>query len=136
MELKSYVTFDADFPDDAIENEQGDVEIPPGENIMSHLANRFRERNFQVSDPKQHSYYGWCFTVQYKEAEIWLLIHPPGHWLLLSQVDKTITQTILLKNLDHLHHELLQVLKEILSVDNKIEKVEWYTRKEYEKPPA
>ena len=85
VELRTYTTFEADFPDDAEFEEAGEIKRPGGLGIARVLCQMLQDRGFKVSEPEQHSFYGWAFVVRDEDLAFWFLLQFPGPWLLLSQ---------------------------------------------------
>jgi hypothetical protein len=131
VELRTFVTFEADFPDDGEFTESGDVKRPGGLNIALALGEMLQRQGFELSKPQQHSFYGWEFTVSAEGFNFRLLLQFPGPWLLLSQ-DKNSFLRGFLGSKALVHRRVLETLNRSLAQSSSFRVLRWYSKEEYE----
>ena len=136
MELRTFVTFEAEFPDDGKFTESGDIERPDGFAIAKVLAQMLRDRGLKVSAPKQYSYYGWAFIATDKDVRIWFLLQFAGPWIVLSQNKTFWLKKLLSSTPSSTHQRFLQVLNDSLTHDHRFQQIKWFTEEEYDKAAA
>jgi hypothetical protein len=132
--VRTFVSFEADFPDDAIFGTPGNPEIPSGRNVAEALVQCLRDRNLKVSDATQHSFYGWEFLVEYEDGgRFWFLLQYTGPWLLLSQARPSLRQRLLSREpQDAAHGRLLHMIDDCLKNDRRFSNPAWFTKEEFE----
>ena len=132
MKLRTYTTFEADFPDDAEFTENGDIKHPGGLKIARVLGELLESRGLKVSAPKQHSFYGWAFVVRDHNYSFWFLLQFPGPWLLLSQNRTSWIQRLFRSKPLSQHRRTLEILNESLRQDGRFRNIQWYHKQYYE----
>jgi hypothetical protein len=132
VKLRAYLTFEADFPNDAEFAESGDIKRPGGLMIAQVLCKVFQRRTMIVSEPEQHSFYGWSFVVGDGGSTIWFLLQFPGPWLLLSQNRTSLRERIFSPRSSSKHRTVLEILNESLAKDKRFREMKWYTKQQYE----
>ena len=132
MEIRTLAIFDADFPDDGRFAKSRDIERPHGHNVALALVDAFERNGFTVSEPEQHSFYGWAFFVSNRKASIRFLLQFPGPWLLLSE-DRTPFLRRLMGGTASVHRQTLEILNQSLAHDRRFRDMQWFTRIGYEK---
>jgi hypothetical protein len=132
MTLRDFVTFNADFPDDAQWDKQGNLLVPGGQTIAESLRKQLQATGFTCSDIFQHCDYGWTFDVVSDNIDVWcLLAAAEDGWVLMLEREKSIMGR-LLGTSDNLAFEGFQdKVHEILTGDSRFIKVLWYSRKDY-----
>jgi hypothetical protein len=133
MDLRNFVTFEAQFPDDAVWNEAGKPLVPAGHGIAIAFQVRLKERGFKCSEPKQHKFYGWSFEALSERVCIWLLFQGGGPWLLIAEPKRSILAQFFGRGRGPDFEESLGILHEILRSDKRFSNARWFTRSEYER---
>jgi len=132
MDLRTYVTFEADVPDDASFVEDGDAaDVPGGRAIAEALSALLAARGFAVSAPEQHEHFGWALTAEEGGCRTRLLIQYPGPWLLLAEDQSGIAARLLGRG-GPFQRRVLEALGEALRTDGRFREVSWFTQAEFE----
>jgi len=132
MDLKTFVTFEADFPDDASFIADGDpADVPGGRAIAEALRGLLAARGFTVSAPAQHEHFGWALTAEEGGCRTWLLLQVGEPWLLITE-DQSGMVARLLGRGGPFQRRVLEALGEALRADGRFREVTWFTRAEYE----
>ena len=119
--IKNFAKFSADFPDDSLENADGDIVVPAGRSIASAIASRIAS----ASTPLQHSFYGWRFEFRcFSGNEAWALLQQPGPWLLTVEVKGWFLRE---SKKDAVLGEAVEVVKKVLGSMSEIHEVSWHT---------
>ena len=127
---RTFVTFDAEMPDDSEFSESGDILVPGGRGVCFLVMQFLQELGLDVSEPEQHQFYGWELNGELHGSKFWFLLQYPAPWLLIAE-DKTglfarfRTERISLE-------KLLSGLNKKLTTDHRIGDVQWFTKREYE----
>lgn len=81
--VKSYITFEADYPDEAVWDNNGIMIVPDGRSVVAAIASILKENGYRTSDIFQHSFYGWAVDVNGPEGNFWCMAQNGEPWLLL-----------------------------------------------------
>jgi hypothetical protein len=127
---RTFVTFEATFPDDARFLSSGDLVVPGGRSVCLAIAGLLVAQGFRVSGPKQHSYYGWEFTAKNHGRKVWFLIQFPDPWLLIAK-DSPGVRAIFNDSAFHFH-ETLDTLANAMIEDARFRRLSWFKQAEYE----
>jgi hypothetical protein len=68
-----FVTFRADFPDDAVEDEDGEVHLG-GENVTTAIAEYLRAAGYETTRPELEDEHGWFFDANKDGRSYWILV--------------------------------------------------------------
>ena len=129
--MRTFVTFESDFPDDGEFTEQGDTKRPAGCNVAFALAELLRRQNLSVTDPIQYSFYGWAFQASGDGVTLRFLLQFPGPWLLLSQ-DRSNFFHRMFRASGAAHQDILKTMNVSLIADGRFRNLKWFSKKEYE----
>lgn len=129
MSVTPYATFKSAFPDDSIED-NGDIVVPGGQNIMRAIHNCLAARGYRLSDIEQHSHYGWSFDLRGEEGRFWLLVQYPEPWLLTVHDSRMIWSRIF--GGEKRVCQLLDQCRACLASIPQISAISWMSLKEYE----
>jgi hypothetical protein len=77
-----HLVFTANFPDEPIFNEGGDILIPAGRELSNEVANSLNRRGFRCSDIMQRDYYAWEFWFIYTDCKINAVLQRLDNWVL------------------------------------------------------
>jgi len=132
VELRTYTTFNADFPEDAEFEDGGDIKRPGGLGIARVLCQMLQGRGFKVSEPEQHSFYGWAFIVRVEDLAFWFLLQFPGPWLLLSQNRTSLFRRLFSSRSVSHHRRILETLNDSLVHDNRFREIKWFSKEQFE----
>ena len=131
MELRSYLTFDALFPDDAVFDPAGDPIVPGGAAIAQFLRDRLALCGMRCSEQTQHKFYGWAFTVIGKRTSIWCLLQASDEWLLITERHSSLIQTILNPNRVDEHRDVLNMMLSAMRSDKRFSSIAEWTPQDY-----
>ena len=110
--------------------ENGDIVVPGGENIMRAIYAGLATRGYRVSNFDQHSHYGWSFNLRGREGSFWLLLQHPGPWLLTVHDSRMVWSRVLRGQTDFA--ALIDQCRACLSSIPQLSSVFWMSRGEYE----
>jgi hypothetical protein len=128
LPTKNVAIFKATFPDDTVWDEDGVSLVPRGENLIRSIHTVLREKGWQCSDPAQHSFYGWSFSVQTVEGRAHVIIQYVDPWLMIVTKKPSLWKRLRGIPDDRVDSSLINVLDDILTMDDQISGVEWQTR--------
>jgi hypothetical protein len=134
-EPRTFVTFTADFPDDASWDDRGNLLVPGGRTIAAVLATALRLAGSSCTDVVQHSFYGWTFDVTCDNIKCRFVLADGDaemEWLLqiegrLSLLGLSFRRS----SCDDIRSCQVRV-HEILHNDIRFSNVLWHTREDYE----
>jgi hypothetical protein len=141
MDRRDFVTFDADFPDDAQWDEQDNPVLPGGRLVAEAIREKLQIAGVSCSAVSQHSFYGWAFDANAENAKVSYLLQAGEGWLpgglLCNWLLRLEPQESLLRRwfgpFNSAGFESLQTkVHDILTGDKRFSKVLWYTRADYE----
>lgn len=132
MKSRTFITFEADFPDDIKFSESEDIERPGGHNIALAMSEIFTSRGLKVSDVWQRDYYGWEFSVKDRGLTVWLILQFGEPWLLLINNDTSIFRRLFGSKLPD-YSSLLDTLIDYLGQDARFTCIQRFTEEEYNK---
>ena len=133
MQLRTFATFESDFPDDGKFSTVGETVRPDGYNIAQTLCSMLKNRGLKTSQPEQYSYYGWAFLASDGRITIWFLLQCPGPWLLLSRSKAALIRKLFDARITARHRGILELLNETLRQDPRFHNIRWFYKKEFEK---
>ncbi len=131
--MRTFVTFEADFPNDEVLGSDQSLEKPPGRNIAASLRNILSLQAMHTSDVASHEFYGWTFDVKCPRSSVQLLLQFPGPWLLCFLQRKRITGMFC--SSASLESDFFFVIGEAakaLQGDMRFSDLRWYFKKDYE----
>ena len=134
MEIKTLVTFRAvGFPDESQWTASGSPLVPDGWSVSTAIASALRSIGYQVSEPVQHSFYGWSFTVTCSEhQERCLLQLGEPSWLLQVEEKLPAWRRLLGKEGSSDLLAVLRAVDEALKADPRFSVIRWFCQKDYE----
>lgn len=130
--MRTFVLFEASFPDDSELESERHPETPGGRNVAESLVLGLKNRGYRCSEPKQHSFYGWSFDVDCNGITVWCLLQFPGPWLLLSETRSPLFARLIGQRTHEAHIAVLKALSEAIKGDCRFSSVKWLTKSEYE----
>ena len=131
MRFCTCTTFDADFPDDAVWDDKGNLVIPPGRGITDYLSERISGQGIPCSKPAQHSFYGWAFDAVMDGVGIWCLIQGVDHWVLLTEIRRALLDRLLRRKHEQELSAFLDAINQILNKDPRFSSIARYTPQDY-----
>jgi hypothetical protein len=127
------VVFAADYPDDALWNEQGDLQIPGGRHIADLIANSLRSVGKQCSEVSQRSFYGWQFSIETDSSSALAVLQQSTEWLLVLGANESLLDWLGGKrSSEETLQQLAVSVKAVLEKDEHISNVRVMKEKEYE----
>jgi hypothetical protein len=127
--MDRFATFEADFPDDTVE-EHDEIVLPGGRNVAEAVGARLRANGFDATAPEQHSFYGWSFEFAVHGLRAFVLLQRSDAWLLIVEI-----QGGLLTRKRHWEAALEQAIAAVegaMANDVRIAPRTWMTRHVYE----
>jgi hypothetical protein len=129
---RTFVTFDADFPDDSEWDENENISVPGGRALAAWFRERLLERGVGCSEPAQHSFYGWQFDVCVGKRAVTFVLQGGNPWILIAQGQASALRPLAGENdCEPLRHFLLAI-QTLLAASSRFSSVRWFTRAEYE----
>ena len=128
--LRTFVTFDADMPDDAVFASSGDISVPRGRNVGEAFVEALRSRAVSASDLNQYEFYGWEITADVSGNEIWMLLQCSETWLLIIE-DRSGKKTWFGKAQEPPLGSL-KLIDDAIKRCPRFSNVLWFTQKEYD----
>lgn len=122
--------FEADFPDDLIE-EGGTIVRISGLNIAEAIASLLRQERFDVSEPDLDGDNGWAFFAKSGGRKFWVLVTAIGGPCLLQTEDVSSIATILFSSGRKFYADFLSRLHSVLLKDQRFHSVRWYPKEWY-----
>lgn len=132
MRPVNFIEFDADLPDDSAEDASHNIVTPGWRQIAELIAAKAAKTNSEVTQPRQHSFYGWNFWVQYPGVNIYCLLQRPGKWLLLIRARRTVLDRLLFRTRNNEVNALTDLLIADLRGDLHFSGIVKYTAEEFE----
>src|SRR5687768_7584234 len=95
--MRRFVTFEAStFPDDAQWDQNDNLLVPGGQLVSKAIADTLSASGLEVSEPKQHSFYGWSFEVIFPGRLECFVLQGGEPWLLLvEERSRSVLQKLL-----------------------------------------
>jgi hypothetical protein len=131
MALRTMIEFKADFPDDAVYDEEDNTLVQGGKNVLSHVRSKLEPRGVKCSEIEPHSFYGWSFNCELDRRRFWCLIQGGDPWLLICQGRRSFADWLFRKHHTTEHRKLLHVIHEVLNDDEHFGEMTWYEEQEY-----
>jgi hypothetical protein len=129
---RTFVTYDADFPDDSEWDENENLTVPGGRAIAGWFRQQFLEEGLDCSELVQHSFYGWRFDVRVGKCVVQCILQGGHPWLMISQPRTSLLHQLIHHNDYEPLHAFVLALHAMLIRDARFSSVRWFTRVEYE----
>ena len=100
MDIRTFVTFNADFPDDAEWDENGLPLVPGGKGITLRIGELLCSQSHECLHVEQHSFYGWRFNVRVLGVLFVCLVQGYEPWLLTCEEEGSFFRRLLTKGND------------------------------------
>lgn len=131
--LRTFVTFEADFPDDDVWNDDGFRVVPGGKAIALAIRDALSKRSFQCSGVRQHRFYGWAFDLAVNDTQFLCLIQVGDPWLMICEPQSSLFRRLFGRTADDESVVAVTVLHDVLAEDPRITAMQWFSREEYER---
>lgn len=126
MTIRPYAELYADFPDDQIEDEDGEIIQFGGRGVAEAIAAILRPLGYDVSPPQHRQENGWDFEIMHQGKRVWMQVSDLGEVHILATEYKP--KFSLFKKSDPTYPEILTRLNAELRVDPRFHKVWWRLR--------
>jgi hypothetical protein len=128
--MRRFVTFQASgFLDEAEWTAKGDPLVPDGRSVLKAITDALSRNGFNVSEPTQHSFYGWSSELILPGCTAWFVLQGGEPWLLeVEEVSPSIFKKVF--GSSHLP-QVLKCLHNVLREDDRFVAIQWFTEKEY-----
>ncbi len=133
MAVKSVVTFEAEFAQNAVETNS---DVPAGRGVTEFLREGLASAGFTPSGVQQHDSYGWYFEVPVAGGRIWCMLQRSDNWLLITRPTLPLLKKFLGKVPEREHQRVCEVIDSILQRASGVRDVHWYTMTEFESKTA
>jgi len=134
ISVRTFVTFEAEFPDDAVWDRRENCIVPGGKGIACTIREALMAHVTDCSVVRSHSFYGWAFDVSIGKCRFVCVIQGSEPWLLICEKEDT---SLLEKLWRRTHDERLaaavNAVHVVLTNDPRFTAVQWFTREEYER---
>ena len=125
--MRFYFTFDADFPEDAEWNQDGDLIVPEGRAVIDAIKSGIISKGLAVAFVQQHSYYGWAL----QSDTFWCMVQSVEPWIMIVENRVSILRRIINKrDSNSKFHSFLNTLESILRADGRFDNIKTYSREE------
>jgi hypothetical protein len=127
MQIRPCAEFCADFPDDSVEDDDGEIIQFGGRGVAEAIAAMLRGAGFEVSAPEHQHEHGWDFEVE---------AHGRRTWFQISLIDDFILQSKFYGSFftggrdKKLYAEVLTRLNDGLVADPRFTNVRWQTARD------
>lgn len=132
MQQRTFVTFNAEFPEDWQWDEKGNLTVPGGHGIANAIIFAMRSAGLSATEPVQHSFYGWSFEFTLGGLTSWCVLQFPGPWLLQVEDKRKGFAKFFGRTLPAEFERALESVDRILKGDARFSSIQWFTRDEYE----
>lgn len=129
MRVYWHAEFDANFPDDVIE-ENGDIVVFPGRNIAEAIAEILKRAGLNPLGPRHLFELGWGFHVDFKKRRIWVQLSRAEDPSVDMFVEDPAFMTRFLKSNGNKLHEFLVLLNQELNADPRFHKITWFAMRD------
>jgi hypothetical protein len=130
--LRTFVTFEAAFPDDGEWDEHENPIRPPGKNVAEAIAQLIEGGDVHASSPSQYKFYGWELELEEGTHRAWCLLQYPGPWLLMIEPRLSMRQRLFQSGAENeWFAALLDRIGETLRSDPRFTGIRWFTEEEY-----
>ena len=133
METRTFATFEATgFPDESQWTADGSPLVPDGRSLSGVLASALGSMGHEVSEPMQHSFYGWAFEVHLPKRTEWCLLQGGSPWLLLVEERQSAWRRWLALSASADLQAVLRAIHQVLKADPRFSSVQWFGKRDYE----
>jgi hypothetical protein len=129
-EPRNLATFNAELPDDSEWSEAGDNLVPEGRGACLLIMEIARKIGLEVSEPYQHSHYGWALDAKIGASKFWILLQYADAWLLIFEDRTGILGRMKSGRMSLL--DLLHQMNDALNAHDIISDIRWFSSKEFE----
>ena len=132
MNIRTFVTFQADFPDDSQWDEDQNLLVAGGWTVATWLSQRLERSGCECSDVAQQSFYGWRFDACMDKQVIRCILQGGDPWLMICEARVSRMRRLMgLEDRAPLR-DLLVAVHQVLAGDSRFSVIRWLTREEYE----
>ncbi|MBU1378593.1 MAG: hypothetical protein KKE02_02335 [Alphaproteobacteria bacterium] len=128
MKLRPIADFKADFPDDAVWDEDDEPIILGGRAVAETVAGYLKGFGCELSEPEHTPPYGWRFEAHGREARVWIQITDLTDNIVLHTEDKRPFFKRLFAPVNAEHMKLLTKLHGKLADDPRFSDIKWWDR--------
>ena len=130
--MRLYVEFESEYPmDEVVDEESGDVMIPPGENIIEAYRLFLKAEGVDVGRAQLHSFYGHDLEFQIGKARLWHMIQFVEPFLLISDRVGFRLPFVGRAETDKVIKESIELFRRFVKSDEKLKIVGEFTEEEY-----
>ncbi len=127
---RSFVTFNANLPDESVFTDSGDIQVPGGRNVSELLAEQLRLQGWTVCTPVQRDYYGWEFSGEVDGIETWMLLQSGEPWLLIIEGRKK--RAFWFPKSIEPSEQSLKRIDAVLKSCGQFEFISWHSKQDYD----
>lgn len=123
MKIRPRAELYADFPDDQIEDDDGEIVEFGGRGVAEAIATILERLGYEVTAPQHQQENGWDFEVTADGKRVWMQVADLGDaYVLSTEYNPPFS---LFKKRDPIHPEMLTRLNAELQADSRFSKVWW-----------
>ncbi len=124
MRVNQCASFQADFPDDAIENDEGFVEFG-GHGVAGAIGEFLTRLGCKVSEPINAGEHGWELDVEIDRRHLWCQVTDVVDYMILVFEDQSAIDKVL-KRYDAVYIDTIKKLNLALNADERFHDVKWH----------
>jgi len=133
MIMRTFATFEATgFPNESEWTESGSPLVPDGRSVSRTLAAALKAMGHRVTQPTQHSFYGWAFEVACPKQMEWCLLQGGDPWLLVVEERRLGWHRLFGSGRSPDLAAALRAVDQALRNDPRFSCVQWFTKCDYE----
>ena len=125
---RPFAEFNADFPDDIVEDADGNIVIYPGQNVAEAIGEMLRKAGCVVTPPLHEAHRGWSFEAVAKDRTIWLLVSDLGGQHILQTEERGSFWRKLFGARDTIYADVMTGLNDALAKDARFKNVLWFPK--------
>lgn len=128
MTIRQIADFNADFPDDAVWDENDEPVVLGGRGVAETVAIYLAGFGCDVSAPEHTPPYGWRFEARGGEARVWIQVTDLTDNIVLATKDNRPFLERVFKRANAEHATLLMKLHQALARDVRFSNIKWWDR--------
>jgi hypothetical protein len=129
--MRTFVEFDATFPDDSQWDANDNLITPGGRALIEWLRESLQASGFECHVVVQKSFYGWQFQVVAGGTISQCVLQHGSLWLLICEPEVPPLRHLIQGSNSDSQQSLLFAINAILKQDSRVTHLQWFSRKEY-----
>jgi hypothetical protein len=129
--VRTFVSFEGDFPDDGEWDESGHVVRPRGRAISEFLQNSLRSISTHIVRLANHEDFEWEFGCSIGRTRVWVLLQFAEPWLVIVHLQPWILNPLRGRKGPEVLKAVCRTIDQAMRGDPRFRKVQWFTGEEY-----